>query len=153
MTAPNTPRGSYGLLTWCLAVGGLGPSLRRRAGLPGQGLGREKRGPTQPAATTSPPRPACLRRPRPQPLLQSRGGEGNHPARACLPNLKDSSRPDTPPATPSPTRGTGAGGARTHAKPVGGAAPTRALESLRCPTSRPRAHTGPGRLLPPPLQA
>lgn len=158
MTAPNTPRGSYGLLTWCLAVGGLGAIPASPGRAPRDRVWGERRGPTQPAVTTE---PTAARPPPPPPTPatspEQRGGEARGPRQGLPPKserLVAARHP--PPATPSPTRGTVGAAARTHAKPVGGAAPTRALGITACWGSRLRGlgpTRGSGRLLPPPLQA
>lgn len=95
MTAPNTPRGSYGLLTWCLAVGGLGAIPASPGRAPRDRVWGERRGPTQPAVTAEP----TAARPPPPPTTpatspEQRGGEARGP-RLGLPPKSESSRPDT----------------------------------------------------------
>ena len=89
MTAPNTPRGSDGLLTWCLAVGGLGAIPGSPGRAPRDRVWGERREPTQPAVTADP----TAARPPPPPSHFSRverWGSARAPRGPAFPKMKGS---------------------------------------------------------------
>ena len=121
MTTPNTPPGRNGLLTWGLAVGGLGAIPASPGPAPIQGLGREERAHSascncQPHRTL--PGPARLR-----PAATSPGERGGEVRGPCLglppPNqtLAASWTPSSGHAQSHPQDG---GRGRTHARKARG---------------------------------
>lgn len=149
MTAPNMPRSKD-------HAAHLGRGRRRPRGhsclagarIPDRDWGK-KRGPTYPVATAD-PTPSRRARLRPSDTSPGeRSGEVPEPRVGLpllTPHIKGSPRPGhSPLATPSPTRRMMGAAPRTPAKPVGGAARTRALgitASWGLRILRPQAHPG-----------